>query len=39
MGHRVMEVPRKRLGGGGRPKWKWLDNARNDLSGRELSGE
>ena len=23
----------------GRPKWRWLDSIRNDLSGRELSGE
>ena len=23
----------------GRPKWRWLDNIRNDLSDTELSGE
>ena len=33
----VMEVPgkRKRV----RPKRRWVDNIRNDLSQRELSGE
>ena len=33
----VMEVPGKRRRG--RPKRRWLDNIRNDLSERELSGE
>ena len=33
----VMEVPGKRHRG--RPKRRWLDNIRNDLSERELSGE
>ena len=32
-----MEVPGKRRRG--RPKRRWLDNIRNDLSERELSGE
>ena len=32
-----MEVPEKRRRGG--PKRRWLDNIRNDLSERELSGE
>ena len=32
----VMEVPRKRRG---RPKRRWLDNIKNDLSERKLSGE
>ena len=32
-----MEVPGKRRRG--RPKRGWLDNIRNDLSERELSGE
>ena len=38
MGKRVtlMEVPGNRRG---RPKWRWLDNIRNDLSAREMSGE
>ena len=38
VGKRVMamEVPGKR---GGRPKRRWLDNIKNDLSQRELSGE
>ena len=33
----VMEVPGKRRGG--RPKRRWLDTIKNDLSERELSGE
>ena len=33
----VMEVPVKRRNG--RPKRRWLDNTKNDLSERELSGE
>ena len=33
----VMEVPGKRRRG--RPKRRWLDSIRNDLSQRELSGE
>ena len=33
----VMEVPGKRRRG--RPKQRWLDNIRNDLSERELSRE
>ena len=33
----VMEVPGKRRRG--RPKRRWLDSIRNDLSERELSGE
>ena len=33
----VMEVPGKRTRG--RPKRRWLDNIKNDLSERELSGE
>ena len=33
----VMKVPRKRRIG--RPKRRWLDNIRNDLSEIELSGE
>ena len=39
VGKRVMgmEVPGKRRRG--RPKRRWLDSIRNDLSGRELSGE
>ena len=39
MGKRVlmMEVPGKRTRG--RPKQRWLDNIRNDLSQREMSGE
>ena len=32
-----MEVPGKRRRG--RPKQRWLDNIKNDLSERELSGE
>ena len=32
----VMEVPGKRRSG--RPKQTWLDNIRNDLSEKELSG-
>ena len=32
-----MEVPGKRKIG--RPKGRWLDNIKNDLSERELSGE
>ena len=35
VGKRVMPGKRKR----GRPKRRWLDNTRNDLSERELSGE
>ena len=34
---RVMEVLGKRRRG--RLKWSWLDNIRNDLSERQLSGE
>ena len=39
VGKRVMgmEVPGKRRRG--RPKRRWLDNIKNDLSERELSGE
>ena len=39
VGKRVMamEVPRKRRRE--RPNRRWLDNIRNDLSERELSGE
>ena len=39
VGKRVMamEVPGKRRRG--RPKRRWLDSTRNDLSERELSGE
>ena len=39
VGKRVvgMEVPGKRRRG--RPKRRWLDSIRNDLSARELSGE
>ncbi len=39
VGKRVMvtEVPGKRTRG--RPKRRWLDNIKNDLSERELSGE
>ena len=33
----VMEVPGERRRG--RPKRRWLDNIKNDLSERELSGE
>ena len=33
----VMDVPGKRRRG--RPKRRWLDNIKNDLSERELSGE
>ncbi len=33
----VMEAPGKRRRG--RPKRRWFDNLRNDLSERELSGE
>ena len=33
----AMEVPGKRRRG--RPKQRWLDNIKNDLSERELSGE
>ena len=33
----VMEVPGKRRRG--RPKRRWLDNIKNDLSETELSGE
>ena len=33
----VMEVPGKRRRG--RPKRRWLDNIKKDLSERELSGE
>ena len=33
----VMEVPGKRRRG--RPKRRWLDNIRNNLSERELAGE
>ena len=33
----AMEVPEKRRRG--RPKRRWLDNIRNDLSERELSRE
>ena len=33
----VMEMPGKRRRG--RPKRRWLDNIKNDLSERELSGE
>ena len=36
-GKRVMEVTGKRRRG--RPKRRWLDNIRNDLSERELSEE
>ena len=32
-----MEVPGKRMRG--RPKRRWFDNIKNDLSDRELSGE
>ena len=39
MGKRVMvmEVPGKRTRG--RPERRWLDNIKDDLSERELSGE
>ena len=37
VGNRVMEVPGKRTRR--RPKRRWLDNIKNDLSERELSGE
>ena len=37
VGKRVMEVPGKRRRG--RPKRRWLDNIKNGLSERELSGE
>ena len=39
VGKRVMvvEVPGERRRG--RPKWRWLDNNKNDLSERELSRE
>ena len=33
----VMELPEKRRRG--RPKRRWLDNVRNNVSERELSGE
>ena len=33
----VMEVPGKR--GRGRPKRRWFDNIKNDLTERELSGK
>ena len=33
----LIEVPEKRRRG--RPKWRWLDNIRNDLSEIKLSGE
>ena len=33
----VMEVPEKRTRE--KPKGRWLDNIKNDLSERELSGE
>ena len=34
-----MEVPGKRKERRGRPKRRWMDNIKNDLSERELSGE
>ena len=37
VGKMVMEVPGKRRRG--RPMRRWLDNIKNDLSERELSGE
>ena len=32
----VMEVPGKRMRG--RPKWRWLDNIKNDLSKKSFQG-
>ena len=37
VGKRMTEVPGERRRG--RPKWRWLDNIRKDLSERELSWE